>query len=273
LRQFAGVSSAFSFGADYKSYSAPSFYTNNTYFSLYSLDQFGNSVLVTNEAVRLPSNSRVALQYIPLTYAWTAQRPDKTGGFAFNYSQSVFLGVLASPRSDFQVAAGAPTAGGNYTTLNAGLVREQNLLDGWSALLNVNGQWASAPLISDEQFALGGTSGVRGYEQGEIYGDTGWRALFDLRAPPVNVGSFPTSDSDVPAELRCSVLMDYGHASLIDRPTAQDLTFPEWGTGLGFFLTVGEHFDARLTLAWALESTPTTSAGNAQAYFSIGAQF
>jgi len=31
--------------------------------------------------------------------------------------------------------------------------------------------------------------------------------------------------------------------------------------------------DARLTLAWALENTITTTAGNAQAYFSIGAQF
>lgn len=273
LRQFAGISSAFSFGADYKSYSAPTFYTNTTYYGLYTLNQFGNSVLVTNVIVQLPSNSRIALQYIPLSFAWTAQRPDKTGGFAFNYSQNVFLGVLASPRSSFQDAAGAPAAGGNYTTINAGLAREQNLFDGWSALLNVNGQWASAPLISNEQFALGGTGGVRGYEQGEIYGDTGWRTLFDLRAPPVIVGNFPTGDGDMPAELRCSVLMDYGQTSLIDRPTAQNLTFPEWGTGMGFFLTVGEHFDARLTLAWALESTPTTSAGNAQAYFSIGAQF
>jgi len=273
LQQFAGISSAFSFGADYKSYSAPTFYTNLTYFSLYSLDSFGNSVLVTNETVHLPSNSRAWLQYIPLTWSWGAQRPDQTGGFAFNYSQSVFLEGLASSRQSFQDVAGATGAGGNYTTINAGLAREQNLWSGWSALMNANGQWASAPLINNEQFALGGTSGVRGYEQGEIYGDTGWRILFDLRAPPVNVGSFPTSAGDVPAELHCSWLMDYGQTSLIDRPTTENLTFSEWGTGLGFFLTVGEHFDARLTMAWALLGTPTTRAGNAQAYFSIGAQF
>jgi hypothetical protein len=97
--------------------------------------------------------------------------------------------------------------------------------------------------------------------------------LFDVRAPAVNVGSFPTSDGDVPAELRCSLLMDYGQTSLIGRPTTENLTFPEWGTGFGCFLTIGEHFDARLTMAWALDSTPTTKAGNAHAYFSIGAQF
>jgi hypothetical protein len=49
--------------------------------------------------------------------------------------------------------------------------------------------------------------------------------------------------------------------------------FPQWGTGLSFLLTIGEHVDARLTLAWALKNTPVTIAGNAQAYFSIGAQF
>jgi hypothetical protein len=33
-------------------------------------------------------------------------------------------------------------------------------------VLNLNGQWASEPLINNEQFGLGGTSGVRGYQEG-----------------------------------------------------------------------------------------------------------
>ncbi len=273
LAEVAGVRSVFSFGADFKSYSAPSFATNLTYFSLYALDNFGNPELVTNETIRLASNTRAELQYIPLSFSWSASRPDRWGDFAFSYSQSVFLAGLASARTNFQVVAGAPGAGGDYTTINAGLARSQNLFDGWSALVNVNGQWASAPLINNEQIALGGPGGVRGYQQGELYGDTGWRSQFDLRAPAVNIGNFPTAAGDLPAELRCSWFMDYGKAYLIDRPTTAKLAFAQWGTGLGFFLTAGEHLDARLTLAWALQDTPTTAAGTAQAYFSIGAQF
>jgi len=45
------------------------------------------------------------------------------------------------------------------------------------------------------------------------------------------------------------------------------------GTGLGFYLTAGEHFDARLTLAWALHDTPATHVGEARVYFSVGLQF
>jgi hemolysin activation/secretion protein len=273
VRQIAGVNSAFSLGVDFKTYDAPTFSTNLTYFSLYGKDSLGNVFLITNKTISLPSNSREQLTYVPLSFGWSASRPDASGGFAFNYSQSLFLGAFGSSRTNFQVVAGAPRAGGNYTTINAGLARQQNLPRGWSALLNLNGQWSSAPLIANEQFALGGTSGVRGYQQGETYGDNGWRALFDVRAPAFTIGNFPVRSGQVPAELRCSWFMDYGQVFLIDRPVVNSLAYSQWGTGLGFFLTCGEHFDARLTLAWALLGTQDTKPGTTQAYFSVGSQF
>ena len=153
----------------------------------------------------------------------------------------------------FKVWLESPNAGGNYTTINAGLIRLQNLPGDWSAVLNANGQWASEPLISNEEFALGGTAGVRGYQEGEDYGDTGWRTQFDLRAlRRSNVGYFPTAKGDVPANLRMSWFMDYGQIYLLDRPQQVGHELSEWGTGIGFYLTAGEHFDARLTLGWAL---------------------
>ncbi len=277
LREFDGERSAFSLGADFKSYSSPTFSTNLAYFLKYGVDAFNNPVLEQSETVRLPVNSSVSLQYVPISLGWSAVRPDPSGGFAFSFLQNIYLGALASSRTNFEIAAVSPDAGGNYTTINAGLVRQQNLFDGWSAQLNLNGQWASEPLINNEQFALGGTSGVRGYQDGAVYGDSGWRALFDLRAPAVNVGYFKTASGNVPAELRCSLFMDYGQAYLINRPTSatttQGFTFPQWGTGVGFFLTAGEHFDARLSLAWALKTTATARAGDIIAYFSVGTQF
>jgi len=277
LPVFASVRSSFSLGVDFKAYAAPTFSTNLTYFDLYAEDSRGNIFLVTNKTITLPSNTRAALDYLPLSFGYSAARPDPWGSFAVSYSQSVFLSALASSRTNFQVVAAAPEAGGNYTTINAGLAREQKLYGDWSALLNVSGQWASAPLINNEQFALGGTGGVRGYQQGEIYGDDGWRAMFDVRAPAIGVGNFPTRAGYVPAQLRCSWFMDYGQAILIDRPVSatstSDFLYSEWGTGLGFYLNIGENLDARFTLAWALLNTPTTGAGTAQAYFSVGAQF
>lgn len=284
IREFLQIQSSLQIGLDYKSYEASGYSTNLTTFDLYGLNPFDptqRGSLITSQTVPLPTNTRNALYYMPISLGWVAARPDKYGSFSFNYNQNIFLTPLASARSDFQNVAGSTEAGGNYTTINAGLIRLQNLPGDWSAVLNANGQWSSAPLIDNEQFALGGTSGVRGYQEGEAYGDTGWRTLFDLRAPAMNVGYFPTQTGDVPASLRCSWFMDYGRVYLLDRSVNRP--FIEWGTGLGFYLTAGERFDARLTLGWALiggasrenpnEALVTSSVGSMQAYFSVGFQF
>ncbi len=285
LDEFAGIKSTLILGADFKSYASHTLATNLTYFNLYALDAYGHRVLVTNETVRLAANSDQRLFYIPLSYGWSAYRPDKTGAFQFTFNQSVFLSALGSARTNFQVAAGNLRAGGDYTTVNAGLVRQQNLPGGWMIVGNVNGQWASAPLISNEQFGLGGTAGVRGYREGEAYGDSGWRALLDLRAPALNVGYFPTATGEVPALLRCSIFTDYGQIFLVESTAPGRHQLDEWGTGCGFFLTVGEHFDARLTVAWALLGASVgpgatanrvslqSPAGSALAYFNVGYQF
>ncbi len=270
LRELFGVQSSLQLGMDYKSYEAQGFSTNLTYFNLYAIDSFGNRGLVTNQTIRLPNNTHHQLYYLPLALNWIGARPDKTGSTSFSVGGNVFLETLASARTNFQTVAGSAAAGGNYTTINAKLVRLQNLPRDWSALLNANGQWSSAPLIGNEQFALGGLSGVRGYQAGDSYGDTGWRTQFDLRAPPVKVGFFPTGDGEVPAYLRCSVFMDYGEVYHLDSTLA---AIRQWGTGAGFYLTAGSHFDARLTLGYALLATSTTPVGGFQAAFSVGFQF
>ena len=268
LPQLAGVQSSVSAGFDVKYYQTQTFYTN--YTVVQRIDTNNSPPTSESETVAATNNSGDLVVYVPLSFGWSGSRPDAHGSFAFNYSQSVFLTPLASAQKKFQAIAGSPHAGGNYTTINAGLIREQNLAGQWSAVLNANGQWASTPLISNEQFGLGGTSGVRGYQNGENYGDTGWRTQFDLRAPPLNVGYFPTQAGDVPADLRCSIFMDYGEVYHLDSTVS---AIQQWGAGAGFYLTAGSHFDARLTLAYALLATPTTPAGDVQAYFSVGYQF
>lgn len=285
LPVFEGITSSLLLGMDYKYYEQKGFATNQYIFDLYALDQFGNRTFVTSQTIGLPINSDQSLYYLPLSVSWIAARPDSGGSFTFNYNQNIFLSPLESSRQSFQNLAYSTAAGGNFTTINAGLTRYQNLPGDWSASLNLNGQWASEAVINNEQFGLGGTSGVRGYREGEAYGDDGWRVLFDLKAPPINLGYFPTDDGNVPAELRCSLFMDYGEIYSLDRPSAEWPPVKEWGAGASFFLTAGQHFDARLTMAWALkdvtvldgassnDSLVHTSAGEAVAYFSVGYQF
>jgi hemolysin activation/secretion protein len=272
LPQWLGVQSSVSAGFDVKNYQTWSYHTNFTTVQQYDAsDTSAPPVLKFSETVPLAQNSMNSVTYVPLSFGWSGSRLDARGSFAFNYNQSLFFTPFASARKNFEEIAGSTQAGGNYTTINAGLIRVENLPGSWSAVLNANGQWASEPLINNEQFGLGGTSGVRGYQDGANYGDTGWRTLFDLRAPAVVVGNFPLAHGNVPANLRPSVFMDYGQVYDLKQMAS---TIRQWGTGTGFYLTAGEHFEARLALAWALQSIPHgPSAGSARAYFTVGLQF
>jgi hemolysin activation/secretion protein len=273
LKEFAGIRSSVTFGVDFKTYAPSTYQTNYTYVSTYGLDSFGNRVLTTNYTTALGAARHQRLDYFPLSFGWSAARPDPYGTTSFNINESVFLSGLESSRTNFQSATGTDRAGGNYGITTAGLTREQPLGRDWSLLLHADGQWASEAIINNEQYALGGTAGVRGYEEGETYGDLGWRVMTDLRAPAIAVGEFPNGSKRIPAHIRASLFMDYGESFLIERPGLASDQIEEWGTGFGAYYNAGSRFDARLTLAWALHDGAIRTAGNTTAYFSVGIQF
>jgi hemolysin activation/secretion protein len=269
LKEVAGIRSTLFVGIDFKNYRAFGFSTNLSYFTTAITN---NGVAGTsNYTIPLASNTRHTLSYEPISFGWFASREDKQGNWDIRYDQNIFLAPLASARTNFQSVAGSGAAGGNYATFVASITREQKLPDDWSLLAHGAAHWATAPLISNEQFPLGGTSGVRGYQEGENYSDNGWKMSLDLRARPYNVGAFPLEHGAVPAFVRPSIFTDYGEGYQADRLHA--ITDRQWGTGFGVYLTAGEHFAARLSLGWALHHTPVTSVGTIQAYFSVGTQF
>ena len=83
----------------------------------------------------------------------------------------------------------------------------------WVATFRGDGQWASQPLISNEQFGIGGVNSVRGYHEGEEFGDTGWHFSSRTVHPAASVG---TVYGNTPLILRGSVYMDIATVYLLD---------------------------------------------------------
>src|SRR6185369_14613722 len=99
---------------------------------------------------------------------------------------------------------------------------------------------------------MGGVAGVRGYMEGQAYGDTGWRVSIAPQTPQVSLGMV---DGTVPFWVRGTAFMDYGEVYRFeDTPGVSDNlhTLRFWGTGVGLTANIGTHIDARLTLAWPL---------------------
>ena len=162
----------------------------------------------------------------------------------------------------------------NYVTLQLGADRVQTIYKDWSVKLHADGQWANGALFSNEQFAMGGTTGVRGYTDGEAYGDTGWRFSIEPQTPLINIGTIGNEGHKEECWIRSSVFMDYGRIyTFFDTPAVPGKKMSFWGAGWSLTANLGSHLDARLTIACPLLRTPLTPVGDVHIYFGIGAQF
>ncbi|MDB6110167.1 MAG: hypothetical protein JWR69_1917, partial [Pedosphaera sp.] len=194
---------------------------------------------------------------------------DKRGSTAISLGGSFnFTGSSA----DFARAAYSPKAKAQFGKLNVALSREQKIYQDWSLLLRASGQAASGPLISNEQVPLGGVNSVRGYFEGDEYGDSGWFGSAEARTPSFTT-RIASVDDFVPTWVRGSVFLDGGQRFLLEPAPGSERTRSLLGAGFGLSANVNNHLDFRVAVGWPLLNSANTRAGQPHAYFTIGAQF
>jgi len=275
--QLKKLASTLSFGADFKCYRATSFNTNENNFVLQYTDQQGQLQTVPSYVPQGQPPSLTGVDYFPVNVGLNGSIPDKFGITFFNAQMNLNLPFF-SKNKDFSAIAYTTNAHANYLTFQLGADRIQMIYKDWSVKLHADGQWANEPLFSNEQYAMGGVMGVRGYLNGEAYGDTGWRVSIEPQTPQISIGMV---DGDKPFWVRASVFMDYGQVSLLGGNyttiTGNPSKLDFWGVGWSLIMNIGEHLDARLTMAFPLinqDASPSWSPlNNMQIYFGVGAQF
>jgi hemolysin activation/secretion protein len=273
IQTSATFRSGVSGGFDYKSYELTSSKTNIFTLTSEVLDTISNpGHTITNINVStiyspLPTVTHL-VDYLPLSLHYDASLHDARGVTAFGLGLGANLWYSGS-ESELQSIAGSKESTGHWVTLTPSLLRDFSWRTNWVLSFRADGQWTSEPLISNEQYGLGGLNTVRGYHEGEVFGDNGWHISLEQKTPPYLIGMvYPGHYLTV----RGTVYMDYGEAILLDpqgRPPRTEL----WGTGFGGVATVGATWEARF-----LFSLPLLSAGSIEAYqprmdFSLSAQF
>ena len=263
--------SSLALGLDYKNYRANTI-QDRVFQATVFVPEVGSAGPPFTEFSSPPTASSQKLfssvTYLPLALAWEGTIPDKHGSTSFNMNHSLNVGLF-NDRKDFQAVAGSAKADSMFYTLNAGFTRDQKIVGEWGVRLHADGQYATCPLISNEQFGLGGAAGVRGYRDGEEYGDTGWRALFEVYTPSFNLGMV---DGTAPFYVKFSPFVDYGQRYLLDPGTRQG-SLSMLGTGLGLSANIGQHFDFRVNVGVPLSDTPGRPAGTVRVLFGVGVQF
>lgn len=158
-------------------------------------------------------------------------RQDDIGGGGMNsFSVALTAGSL-DIRTPEALTADAATArsNGSYQKLWFDVARVQRLTDAISLRGSITGQLASKNLDQSEKMVLGGMDGIRGYPQGEAFGDQGYLARLEASR------LFAGLSSRVPGQVHLLAFVDGGHVTINKNPWHagdNDRTLASGGIGL-----------------------------------------
>ena len=286
----ASFSSGISGGFDYKYYKLNSAETN--IFKLTSAEIDYNTSPPSTNIVTSYNYSPVPytikdINYLPITLQLSGSARDDLGMTTFgasfggniwyssqtSYRSSNTNGVPVTTylygRNSLEAITGSKKSNGYWFSLNPTFSRTFVFHTNWVTSFRADGQWTSQPLISNEQYGIGGVNSVRGYHEGEVFGDTGWHFSLEQQTSPFVVGNVY---GRTPLTLSGSIYMDIGTVYLLDplgRPASSEL----WGTGFGLTASVGSHWQARFLFSVPLIGTIYTPQDQPFFNFGLTAQF
>jgi hemolysin activation/secretion protein len=264
--------SSFSFGGDFKSYQLTSNKTN--IFAIPTTFEIIDGTIITNLGFTNVSPTpqptgltAKSLDYVPLTLRYDGSFRDPLGVTSFGLGLSLNAWYSGS-LSNLHNASGSTNMNGNWIIITPSIARDFTFHTNWTLSLRADGQVASEPLISNEQFGAGGINTVRGYREGEVFGDDGWHVSIEQKTPAYIIGPMGQQRLAV----RGTIFMDYAEAYLLD-PQGQKSRIPLWGIGAGAVISLGTYWEARVIF-----SEPLLTAGSTEAYhprfnFAVTGQF
>ncbi|WP_374593334.1 ShlB/FhaC/HecB family hemolysin secretion/activation protein [Aquabacterium sp.] len=163
-----------------------------------------------------------------------------------------------------------------FFTLRGDWRATQRLWGHWDAVVHLGAQLANEPLVSNEQYSLGGADSVRGYLVGEVSGDHAVLGSLAVRSPnwvaPDEKGERPLSWLN---ELNSYVFMDAARAFVIDPLAGQDHStgLSSVGLGLQFRAPGAGGLSGGIDVAWPFNDTAYTTRHHPRAQARVSAQF
>ena len=212
-----------------------------------------------------------------LRYGSFAARYDQTSfdngdGVTSSFDANLTLGLrgLADRMVDCdgaqadQFACKRHNATPNFMVWRFGADHRRPLWGDWNLHARAEAQLASGPLVSQEQYGVGGSDSVRGYYEYEQFGDQGALLRLELGSPVVgwlgNVG------------VKALGFVERGQVWLIDALAGEDASVALGSLGVGL-RAEGKSLSGRLEWGWPTFATNRTQRHDGRIYLSLKVQF
>ncbi len=243
-----------------------------------SLDKYSHSMITGadyknfKENLKIPggdntlSTVSTPIDYIPFMVQYNGSLRDKVYMASFNVGVNFAVRGLGNEPGEFENKRF--NAKPNYAYMTAGSNFTHDLPLGMEFASRVAAQLADSPLISNEQFSLGGMQSIRGYFETQALADDGFTGSLELRSPrllPLSV--------DYINKLQAIAFIDGGHGWVQQALPGNPASFALASTGLGMRFQMWKYFSGVLDLGFPLLDLNTIKSGDPKLHFNIATEF
>jgi len=237
---------SFSVGWDYKKF--------------YELDTF----MTTDTFTNAPDT------YYPLAASYAANWTGPKSTTDVNLSLTLGLNHLGSQTEAFDNKRYMAVPG--FAVFRATATREQDLPDDVQLWGSLSGQVSNTPLVSSEQFGLGGADSIRGYLEAEALGDYGVSLQTELRGPDLKK-YLQKRLGGVLHSWRFHVFGDTGVAAIRDSTAGQRSSSGMSSVGVGTRVNLWGYLNGDVQDAQLLNNGPDSRAGTNRVLFRVYGEF
>lgn len=214
------------------------------------------------------------ITYLPFSVVYSGNRYDDRGQTLFSAAVNLaFRGAVTDPEEFDAKRTGAEGEGsgarGNFLYLLLKAERQQKLFAGTDLFLQLDGQVASEPLVSSEQYSAGGASSVRGYKESEALGDNALHGTAEWRLPELA----PLLGLGEKARLRPYLFYDLAFLQVKKPLPSQDAEADLQGAGAGLRGALFGALEFQADWGIALADTGRTDSHDQQVHFRLKYQF
>ncbi|MFC4313212.1 ShlB/FhaC/HecB family hemolysin secretion/activation protein [Steroidobacter flavus] len=200
-----------------------------------------------------------------------------SNSIAFSYTRGFkdLLDSLDDYRANTAGSASRFGASGEFDKLSLRVQRLQRVTQNASLMFRMDGQYSSDPLVSLEQFSLGGPDSVRAYSVSEELAEKGGVATLELALNAPGFANRPAFDGYSWGQvLQLSLFADYAYGEF-NEPRIGSLqeSVELSGVGIGVQFSAPGNFFLRADVATPLSNAEPGNGRDPQYYARFGASF
>ncbi len=214
-------------------------------------------------------NDTVPLKYVPFTLGYNGYRYTEAS------QSSIGLSIVGATRSFFDLGSSSEEfdykryrASPSFALLKGDFTHPQTFAQDWQAFARAGFQFSSGALVSNEQFAAGGATSIRGYLAAERTADDGLLGSIEMRTP--SLARYLGSNVN---EWRFYTFAEWAWLRLRDPLPEQEDSFRLASVGVGTRMQVLDWLSGSLDWGYPLINGANTRSHDPRINFNLRASF